>query len=184
MRTISTNRPKATKQTKPTEDYVEAVNEILDNGFSQIEMVADLHEALHIPDSADLRLVSIRLLTERYMQTLDSDIRETAVEVAQQAMLDFDQRNPYHVEYSFVAYYGDDNGNRDCQYDGFTSPTLLSDAKVKAELKRWFKGLPTTMPSLLNKTDKLSRSWARCQSTVVDSRGTPVIGQQRTVEIY
>lgn len=184
MRTISTDRPKATKQAKPTEDYIKAVNDILETGFSQIQMVGDLYEALHIPDSSDLRLVSIRLLTEQYWETLNGDVRGTAIEGAQQALEDFAENNPYHAEYSLVAYYEDPNStDRDCEYGGLTSDTLLPQTKLKAQVKHWFQQLPPAKPNLANPNSSLPRSWARCKTTVVDSRGNSIITQPGTLDI-
>ncbi len=172
-----------------TDEIVKEIRALLDSGKSELDIIRHIAEEIDIPLSADPRLVCIKIMTRPVMfsiatkadpkaNSLEKDYLDKAMAATKRAMDDFTQRNPYHAEYSFAAFY-EVPSKRDqvwtwsetWHYGSATSATLWPWSKIKTALKDWLKEQPATKKHEIDPNATYQLVSGQCHVSVVDTRG-------------
>lgn len=173
-----------------TDKIVEEIRSLLSSGKSDLDIIRHIAEKIDIPLDADPRLVSIKIMTAPVMffsagetdNSPDKHLLDNAMAVTKRAMDDFTQRNPYHAEYSFNAFYKVPSNpdqywtwSETWNYGSMTSATLWPWSKIKTALKDWLREQPATKKHEIDPKATYQLVSGQCHVSVVDTRGQDIL---------
>lgn len=185
--------PKSNLNSKTnTDKIVEEIRALLSSGKSDLDIIRHIAEKIDIPLDADPRLVCIKIMTAPVMffsadkttagSDADKHLLNHAMAVTKRAIDDFTQRNPYHAEYSFNAFYKVPSSpdqywtwSETWNYGSATSDTLWPWSKIKTALKDWLREQPATKKHEIDPSATYQLVSGQCHVSVVDTRGKDIL---------